>query len=81
MTEKYSKTKKNSNKPEREWKQDIYKELEKLNRVNYLNVIEFDQTKLLNLINDMLKNRYAYIFNCQKKPEELVRKHATEFLD
>ena len=58
------------------WKAEIYRELERTNRVTYLNVVEFDRSKLLNIINAMLKSRYAYIFNCQKTPEELIRKHA-----
>lgn len=42
------------------------------NRRTFKDCIEFDLTKLIELINDMLKTRYAYIFNSDKTPEQLL---------
>ena len=55
----------------------VEKKLEKENnRQKFDEVVEFDKSKLLGLVNSMLKNRYAYIFNCQKTPQQLVRQYA-----
>ena len=42
------------------------------NRRTFKDCIEFDLTKLIELINDMLKTRYAYVFNSDKSPEQLL---------
>lgn len=47
--------------------------IEKYNRRLYKDAIEFNLDKLLGLINDMLRTRYAYIFNSDRTPEELIK--------
>jgi len=47
--------------------------IEKYNRHLYKDAIEFNLDKLLGLINDMLRTRYAYIFNSDRTPEELIK--------
>jgi hypothetical protein len=60
----------------------VQKQLERENnRQKFDEVIEFDKKKLLGLVNSMLKNRYAYIFNCQKTPQQLVRQYAKNKTD
>ena len=43
------------------------------NRRTFKDCIEFDLTKLVGLINDMLRTRYSYIFNSDRTPEQLLR--------
>eukprot|EP00354_Favella_ehrenbergii_P003099 CAMPEP_0170456416 /NCGR_PEP_ID=MMETSP0123-20130129/4059_1 /TAXON_ID=182087 /ORGANISM="Favella ehrenbergii, Strain Fehren 1" /LENGTH=108 /DNA_ID=CAMNT_0010719889 /DNA_START=1321 /DNA_END=1647 /DNA_ORIENTATION=+ len=47
--------------------------LEKYNRRMIKDAIEFNLEKLLELINEMLRTRYAYIFNSDRTPEQLIR--------
>ena len=42
------------------------------NRRTFKDCIEFDLTKLIGLVNDMLRTRYAYVFNSDKTPKELL---------
>ena len=47
--------------------------IEMYNRKLFKDAIEFNLEKLLVLINDMLRTRYAYIFNSDKTPEQLIK--------
>ena len=49
--------------------------LEKYNRRLFKDAIEFNLDKLLQLINDMLRTRYAYIFNSDRTPEQLIKEN------
>ena len=46
---------------------------------DYGNALQFDKSKLLLLINDMLRTRYAYIgnsLNAARGPAEMLKKQA-----
>jgi hypothetical protein len=58
----------------------MQKDLLKKNMISFPNgltdenmVLQFNKAKLLKLINEMLNNRFAYVFNCNKTPVELVK--------
>ena len=51
---------------------------DRYNRVAYKNALEFDRSKLLLLINDMLRTRYAYIFNSTRGPAEMLKKQTQQ---
>lgn len=42
------------------------------NKRTFKDCLEFDLTKLIGLVNDMLRTRYAYVFNSE---------HGEKFLD
>lgn len=47
--------------------------LERYNRRLFKDAIEFNLDLLLQLVNDMLRTRYAYIFNSDRTPEQLIK--------
>ena len=42
------------------------------NRRTFKDCLEFDLTKLMALVNDMVRTRYAYVFNSERTPNEMV---------
>ena len=51
-----------------------------LNKRTFKDCIEFDLSKFLALINDMLRTRYAYVFNSDKTPEEMLKENEASMM-
>ena len=67
--------KKTQNKKLPESRESALQALQIYNRKLFKDCIEFDLTKLIGLINDMLRTRYAYIFNSDRTPEQLLNEY------
>ena len=55
-----------------ESREGVLATLAPLNRRVFKDCIEFDLTKLINLVNDMLRTRYAYVFNNERTPDQMI---------
>lgn len=64
--------KKGQKKKQAETREAALQLLSGFNKRTFKDCIEFDLSKLVDLINHMLRTRYAYIFNSEKTPKELI---------